>query len=187
MAPRGISSFADRVDSVRGKWGWFVAAGVALAVFGVIALGNVLAATYAVVTVTGAMLIVAGVVQFAHAFGATAWGRVLYWAASGVLYVVAGFVTFANPMIAAAVFTLLLAATIFAVGVLRIVAAFDARPAPGWGWVAFGGILTVLLAVLIGIGWPGNSIEIIGILLGIDLIFQGVAWIGFGLGIRPRA
>lgn len=186
MAAPRHSSLADKIEAVRSKWGWFVAAGVALAVLGIVALGNVLAAAYAVVTVTGAMMIVAGAVQFAHAFGAKTWGHVVYWAASGVLYVLAGGLTFANPSLAAAVFTLLLAAAVFAVGVMRVITGFDARPAPGWGWMVIGGVLTIVLAVLIWAGWPGNSIDIIGILLGIDLIFQGVAWVGFGLGIRPR-
>jgi len=181
------TSLGSKIEAISGKWGWFVAAGIALIIFGMIALGNLIQATEAVIFVTGIMLMVAGVVQIAHAFGATGWGKVIYWVLSGLLYVAAGFVALMNPMIAAAVFTLLLAATVFALGVVRIVAGFDAKPAQGWGWVVAGGVLTLLFGILIGIGWPINSLWLIGMLLGIDLIFQGVAWVAFGFALRRRA
>ncbi len=182
----GGTSLGSKVEALRSKWGWFVAAGVAMVVFGVIALSNLLAATLATVFVTGIMLIVGGVVQIGHSFGAKSWGKTLYWFLSGVLYAVAGIIAIADPLLASAVFTLLLAGFVFAVGVLRIIAGIDARPADGWGWVVAGGVLTALFGLLIGIGWPVNTVWLIGLLLAVDLLTQGIAWIAFGFGIRPR-
>lgn len=182
----GGTPLGAKIEALRGKWGWFVAAGVALAIFGVIALANLFAATLATIFVTGILLIIAGVVQIGHSFGAKSWGKVLYWLLSGLLYAVAGIIAITDPLLASAVFTLLLAAFIFAVGVLRIIAGVDARPAAGWGWVVAGGVLTALFGLLIGIGWPINTVWLIGLLLGVDLLTQGIAWIAFGLGIRAR-
>jgi uncharacterized membrane protein HdeD (DUF308 family) len=180
-------SLGGKLVEVRKKWGWFVAAGIAMIIFGMIALGNLFAATIAVIYVTGAMLIVAGVVEIIQAFGAKSWGKVAYWLLSGLLYAVAGILMFTNPLFAAGVFTLLLAVALFAVGVLRIIAGFDAKPAEGWGWMVAAGVFTVLFGVLIGVGWPINSIWLIGMILGIDLIFQGVAWISFGFALKPKS
>jgi uncharacterized membrane protein HdeD (DUF308 family) len=181
------ASLGDKIAAVRAKWGWFVAAGIALVVFGVIAFANLFAATLATVFVTGVMLIIAGIVQIGHSFGAKSWGNLIYWLLSGILYAAAGVIAIADPLLASAVFTLLLAAALFAVGALRIIAGFDARPTQGWGWIVAGGVLTLLLGVLIAIGWPLNTVWLIGLVLAVDLVSQGVAWIGFGLGIRPRA
>lgn len=181
------SSLGGKLIEVRKKWGWFVAAGVAMIIFGMIALGNLFAATVAVIYVTGAMLIVAGVVEIIQSFGAKSWGKTIYWLLSGLLYAIAGVLMFSNPLLAAGVFTLLLAAALFAVGVLRIIAGFDARPAAGWGWMVAAGVFTVLFGVLIAIGWPINSIWLIGLILGVDLIFQGVAWISFGFALKPKS
>lgn len=175
-----------KITALRSKWGWFVAAGIALVIFGMIALQNLLAATVATVFVTGFMLIVAGVVQIAHAFGAKSWGNVIYWVLSGALYAVAGIIAITDPILASMVFTLLLAAALFAVGILRIIAGFDMRPAAGWGWVVAGGVLTLAFGLLIGAQWPINGVWLIGLLLGVDLICQGVAWIAFGFGIRAK-
>lgn len=182
----GGTPLGDKIEAIRGKWGWFVAAGIALVLFGFIALANLFAATLATVFVTGIMLIVAGVVQIGHSFGAKSWGKVLYWLLSGVLYAVAGIIAIVDPLVASLVFTILLAAFIFAAGILRIIAGLDARPAAGWGWVVAGGVLTALVGLLIGIQTPGAAVWLIGLLLGIDLLSQGIAWIAFGFGIRPR-
>jgi uncharacterized membrane protein HdeD (DUF308 family) len=49
-------------------WGWFVTLGVALLVLGVLAFGNLLAATSASVLFVGAMMIVGAVAQLIRAF-----------------------------------------------------------------------------------------------------------------------
>lgn len=176
----------SKIVEIRKKWGWFVAAGVAMVIFGMVALGNLFAATLAVMLVTGVMLIVAGVVEIVQAFGAKTWGKTIYWLLSGLLYAAAGVIAIIDPALAAAGFTLMLAAVLFAVGVLRIIAGFDAKPAAGWGWMVAAGVFTVLFGILIGVGWPINSVWLIGLILGVDLIFQGVAWVSFGLALRPK-
>ena len=183
--PSGAPLGAKLVE-IRKKWGWFVAAGIAMIFFGMIALGNLFAATVAVMVVTGVMLIVAGVVEIIQAFGAKTWGKTIYWLLSGLLYAAAGVIALIDPALAAAGFTLMLAAVLFAVGVLRVIAGFDARPGEGWGWMVAAGVFTVLFGILIGVGWPINSIWLIGMILGIDLIFQGVAWISFGFALRAK-
>jgi uncharacterized membrane protein HdeD (DUF308 family) len=45
-------------------------------------------------------------------------------------------------------------------------------------------VLTALVGLLILIGWPSDSVFILGILLGLDLLFWGTAWIAFGLWLR---
>ena len=45
----------------------------------------------------------------------------------------------------------------------------------------------MLVGLLIMIGWPANSLIIFGAILGIDLVFTGTMWIGFGLRLRTHA
>jgi len=59
-------------------------------------------------------------------------------------------------------------------GVISIFGALQLRPLPGWGWWLFDGIVTLLLALLIFSGWPGNSVRIIAIIVGISLLISGV-------------
>jgi uncharacterized membrane protein HdeD (DUF308 family) len=53
-----------------------------------------------------------------------------------------------------------------------------------WIWVAISGVITLLLGLLILARWPINSVYILGLFLGIDLIMAGAGWIGLGFGLR---
>ena len=53
-----------------------------------------------------------------------------------------------------------------------------------WIWVAVSGVITLLLGLLILARWPINSVYILGLFLGIDLIIAGAGWIGIGLGLH---
>jgi uncharacterized membrane protein HdeD (DUF308 family) len=173
---------------LRAKWGWIVALGVVYVVAGFVALGSVVMATVASVLVVGVMMIVAGVAELISAFQIKTWGKFLIWALLGLLYIVAGFVTFENPLFAAVLLTLMLGASLVASGVVRIFLAFNMKRESPWVWVALSGVITLLLGLLILARWPINSIYILGLFLGIDLIMAGAGWIGLGFGLhRERA
>jgi len=93
-------------------------------------------------------------------------------------------VTFENPLLAAALLTLVLGASLVASGIMRIILAFSMKRETPWIWVALSGMITLLLGLLILAHWPINSVYILGLFLGIDLIFAGAGWIGIGLGLR---
>ena len=87
------------IAPLRAKWGWIVALGVVYVIAGVIALGSVVMATIASVYVVGIMMLIAGVFEVISAFQIKTWGRFLFWLALGVLYIIAGFVAFDNPLL----------------------------------------------------------------------------------------
>src|SRR5262244_3555660 len=105
-----MSSIAETAGlaPLRAKSGWIVALGVIYVIAGIIALGSVVMATVASVFVVGIMMLIAGVAEVINAFQFKTWGRFLFWLLLGVLYIVAGFTTFENPLLAAALLTLIL-------------------------------------------------------------------------------
>ena len=172
------------VAPLRAKWGWIVALGVVYVVAGFIALGSIVTATVASVFIVGIMMIIAGAAELINAFQIKTWGKFLVWALLGVLYIVAGFVTFENPLFAAVLLTLILGASLVASGVVRLFLAFNMKRETPWIWVALSAVITLLLGVLILARWPVNSVYILGLFLGIDLIMAGAGWIGLGLGLH---
>src|SRR5687767_15143712 len=101
-------SLGSGLANLRAKWGWIVALGVIYLIAGVLAFGSVFFATVVSVLFVGAMMIVAGVAEIINAFQFKTWGKFLFWLLLGALYVVAGFITFENPLLAAATLTLFL-------------------------------------------------------------------------------
>jgi uncharacterized membrane protein HdeD (DUF308 family) len=171
---------------LRAKWGWILALGIVYVIAGFVALGSVVMATVASVLIVGVMMIVAGVAEIVNAFQCKGWGRFLIWVLLGALYIVAGFVTFENPLFAAAILTLLLGASLMASGIMRIILAFSMKREQPWIWVLLSSIVTLLLGLLILAHWPVSSIYILGIFLGIDLVMAGAGWIGLSLALRRR-
>ena len=175
---------ATDVAPLRARWGWIIALGLAYMVTGFIALGSILAATVASVFLVGVMMIVAGIAQIINAFQLKGWGRSLVCALLGALYIVAGFATFENPLLAASLFTLILGASLVASGLVRLFVASSVKHESSWIWLLISSVATILLGLLILVHWPVNSLYILGLLLGLDLVVAGIAWIAFGFALR---
>jgi uncharacterized membrane protein HdeD (DUF308 family) len=178
---------AAHMAPLRAKWGWIVALGVVYVIAGIIALGSVVSATVATVFVVGIMMIIAGVAEVINAFQIKTWGKFLFWLALGILYIVAGFVAWDNPLLTAVWLTLILGAALVASGLMRIFLAFNMKEGTPWIWVVVSGVITLLLGVIILIHWPISSLWTLGIFLGVDLVFAGASWIGVGMGLKQAA
>jgi uncharacterized membrane protein HdeD (DUF308 family) len=171
------------LEPLRAKSGWIIALGVVYVIAGIIALGSIVMATVASVFIVGIMMVIAGIAEVINAFQFSSWGKFLLWLLLGALYIVAGFVTFENPLLAAAVLTLVLGIALVASGIMRIILAFGMREGMPWIWIAISGAITLLLGAVILAHWPVSSLYALGIFLGVDLVFAGIGWISLGFGL----
>ncbi len=183
----GSLATASTLAPLRAKSGWIVALGVVYVLAGIIALGSVVMATVVSVFVVGIMMLVAGFAEVINAFQIKNWGKFFLWLVLGALYIVAGFLTFENPLLAAALLTLLLGCALIASGVMRVVLGFSMKGELPWVGVVVSGVITFLLGLVILIHWPVSGLYNLGVFLGIDLIFAGAGWIAVGLGLRNRS
>ena len=180
----GSAGAAPELAPLRAKSGWIVALGVVYLIAGFIALGSVAMATVASVFVVGIMMILAGVAEIVNAFQVKSWGKFVLWLLLGILYVIAGVAAFENPLFAAAILTLVLGVALIVSGIMRIILAFGMKEGMPWMWIVLSGVITFLLGAIILAHWPVSSVYVLGLILGIDLVFAGVGWIGLGLGLR---
>jgi uncharacterized membrane protein HdeD (DUF308 family) len=170
-------------DALRGDWTWFVLLGVALVVQGTVALGWVVVASLAAAVAIGVMLLLGGAAEAVGAFWWRCWSGFFLELLSGVLSIVVGLLFLRAPVGALAALTLLVACFLMVGGILKVVSAVAHRFA-AWGWPLAGGIINVILGVLIWRGWPASSLWVIGLFVGINLIFRGFNWIALGLALR---
>lgn len=177
-------SLGTHLIPLRRSWGWLMAEGIVLVILGVLGLGAVALLSLASAIWFGAMIFVGGIVVLIDAFRHQGWKSRLWHILIGVLYVGVGVMTFVNPLVATASLTLLAGAALVATGLLRLVMAFQNRELPSWGWVAFSGVLSLLLGGMILAQWPASSLWVLGTFLAIELIFQGWAAIALARAIR---
>ena len=53
-----------------------------------------------------------------------------------------------------------------------------------WGWSLASGVIDVVLGMLILLEWPESALWVIGLFVGINLLFRGMNWIALGLALR---
>jgi len=169
---------------VRGKWGWFVALGVVLLLLGVLALGDVAAVTLISTMFIGAMLLVGGVFQALHAFMVKTWSGFLMNILGGIAYAVGGLLIMDEPVQGAVAITLFLIAALLIGGVLRIVVAVRHREMDGWRLMVLSGLISIVIGVLLYASMPWSGLWVLGTLIGVELVVQGMTWMMFGMALR---
>lgn len=164
------SEFAD--DIHENRW-FFWVGGVLSIVFGVLAILMPYIATLAAELVIGAVLAMSGAVEAATAFKARRKTRIAMRFFLGLLSLAAGVLLLIDPLSGIFALTIVLTAFFLASGALKLYFAWKLHPEQGWGWMTFGGILTMGLGILVWSGLPGSAFWVLGLLVGIDLIFYG--------------
>jgi uncharacterized membrane protein HdeD (DUF308 family) len=185
--PIVVSVLRHEVAALRGNWLWFVLLGVALVVLGTVALGSVGIASLATVVFLGALILVSGIGETLGAFWCRGWSGFFFHLLSGILAIVVGALFLRAPLKADLALTLLIACYLMAGGLFKIVASVSYRFA-AWGWTLLGGVIDLVLGAMIWAEWPGSALWVIGLFVGISLVFRGFNWIGLGLSLRslPR-
>ncbi len=180
-----VATVADELQALRGSWIWFLVLGVAMAVIGTFAISWACIATITVAAtwLFGFLLIASGIAEIINSFYAGRWSGTLFHMLIGVLYTLVGLMIVDQPEGSAIQLTLIIAIFLIVSGMFRIVFAISER-FTGWGWVLLNGAVTLFLGILIYKQWPASGLWVIGLFVGIDLIFNGLAWIMLALGLR---
>jgi uncharacterized membrane protein HdeD (DUF308 family) len=180
-------SLGETIERLRGKWAAITAFGVLLVVLGVAALFFSLIATIATVTLNGILFLIAGAAEIGIGMHSRDWGRFFLWVIGGLVYIAAGVVCIVNPVLASVALTFLLGAGLIAAGVVRAYLAFQLPADHPRALVFLAAAVTILLGLIIVSHWPLDSVYVLGTLLGVDLLFHGVGWVSFGMGLQARA
>jgi uncharacterized membrane protein HdeD (DUF308 family) len=168
---------------LRSDWYWFALYGLLLVVSGTVAIIVPPLAAVAAMIVLGAALLVCGTATIVLAFWAGRWTGVLVHLLVGILYVIAGFAIFDMPVGAGLNATLFVAVFFIVVGIFRALAALLIR-FPHWGWSLLNGLVTFLLGAVIYRQFSHGHIWILGLLIGLELLFHGWTWIMLALAVR---
>ena len=171
---------------LRSEWLWLLLYGILLVLCGIVAIIFPAVSTVAAMLILSIVLMVAGVATIIHSFWMGKWSGMLGQLFVGIIYLVLGVMIQSTPIKTALAFTFILAAFFIVVGVFRVISSLVIRY-PYWGWSLLNGIVTFLLGVIIYRLYersPAASLWILGLLIGIEMLFHGWMWIVLSLGIK---
>jgi uncharacterized membrane protein HdeD (DUF308 family) len=170
---------------IRQSTAWSIALGIFLIILGLIAIAAPFFASVAVGLFFGWLLIIGGILQGIYAFRHSRSDRsfaikILL----SVLALIAGILLVVDPLAGVASLTLIIGIYFFIDGIFRVIMAFQIKPGANWGWVLANGILMIILGILIWSQWPLSAVWALGLLVGIGLLFSGIATIVFAMAAR---
>ena len=177
------------VNSLRAHWKFFLIEGILLLILGAIAVGVPPVATVAVELFIGWLILLSGVLGLVMTFqtrGSPGFGWSLL---SAVLGIVVGIVLVMWPLSGVLTLTVMLTVFLTLEGVASIMYALAHRreSSSRWELMLVSGIVDLILAGLILAGLPGTAAWAIGLIVGINLLFGGVALVAMALQARGSA
>jgi len=183
MAELTYNPLIAGLDEIRGSWGWFLVLGIALAILGIACIVFNVTATFTTVLVFGWLLLISGVFQLVHSFRTGTWSGFFLYLLSAVFRGFTGYLLVRYPVMGAETLTLVLASFFIVGGIFRAVGSAMARFAR-WGWAVCSGVVSVILGIMLLAQMPLSGLWFIGFAIGVDLIFEGAAAIGFATAIH---
>jgi uncharacterized membrane protein HdeD (DUF308 family) len=190
QTPNGARELQAAVaKALHEHWKLYLAEGIILVLLGALAVVIPPLATVAFTLLLGWLFLFSGVIGLATTFWAR--GAPGFWWAlvSAVLAIVVGGWIIASPAGGVVSLTLVLIVFFVMEGVASIMFAIEHRNefSGRWGWMVASGVIDIVLAAMIYTGLPGSAAWAIGLLVGINMMFGGIALIGMALHARSEA
>jgi uncharacterized membrane protein HdeD (DUF308 family) len=187
MSTTPAPATAHELGHLRSHWWFLLIMGILLLVGGTIAIVYPLVASVAFIRVLAVILLIAGVATLITSFWAGQWSGFLVHLLVGILYIAAGLiVSEQQPLVTLTLLTLFVAIAFMVIGLFRALAAMVVR-FPQWGWALLSGGITFLAGLVIYRNMPISALWVIGLLVGLEMLFNGWTYIMLALLVRRVA
>lgn len=189
MPPDFASLQSKMSETVRNHWKAFLIEGIVLVILGLAAMIVPPIASIAVAVMLGWMFFISGIAALLMTFWARQAPGFIWSLISAVLGIAAGIILLMRPAEGVLTLTVVVGIYFLAEGVATIMYALQHRKelSERWSWMAFSGLMDILIAFFIISGLPGSAAWAIGLLVGINLVIGGSSLIAMALAARNKA
>jgi uncharacterized membrane protein HdeD (DUF308 family) len=172
-------------NDVKQSVGWVIAFSIALIVLGILAIVMPTLGTAFFTATIGWIALISGIVMVVQGFRSKP-VRGFWWSlVVGIFYAIAGLYILFNLASAAVALTLAFGILFIAEGIFTIIMAFTNRTGNSMSWlVVLNGVITLILGILVLNSWPSSSLWLIGLYVGISLLFSGISLLAAALATR---
>ncbi len=181
-----LSNLRHELEHMAAHWWWFFLLGALMAAGGTAAIvfpAVMVETSLFVPVLIGVLLMASGIATIISSFWAGRWGGFLLQLLVGILYLACGFVFAENPFESAKMLTLFIAIAFIVMGIFRTTASLVIQ-FPQWGWALLNGVVTLLAGIVIYRSLPEGALWVVGLLIGLELLFNGWTWIMISFALR---
>lgn len=177
------TTITHELQRLQSSWCWLLSLGILLVLCGTVAVIFPVITSVAAISVLGVILLIAGLATIVGSFWAGQWSGFLVQILVGILYLGAGLAVGERPLISVLMLTFFLAISFMVLGAFRTVGALIIR-FPQWGWALLNGTITFLCGLVIYRHLPLDALWVIGLLVGLEMLFNGWTWIMLSIELR---
>jgi uncharacterized membrane protein HdeD (DUF308 family) len=166
-------------------WQLFLAEGIFFIILGLCAIVIPQVFTVATVIFLGWILLFGGIVQVGRSFMFSSMPGFGWWLFMGILQIIIGYLFITRPVAGAVTLTMLLTVFFALEGIAKISIALMMRPLANWGLILFSGLTALIFALVILISWSESAQWLLGLFLGINMLFLGWSMVKISLHHKP--
>jgi uncharacterized membrane protein HdeD (DUF308 family) len=186
----GIEEVESRiVKAMHEHWRLYLGEGACLLILGLIAVAVPPLTTLAVTILFGSLFMVSGVIGLFTTFWMRGVPGFRWSLASAVLAILAAIWLLARPIAGPLTLTAALILFFLIEGICSVMFAIDHRRelSGQWEFMLLSGLVDLVLCVMLASGLPSTAIWALGLLVGVNMVFGGVALIAMALHARSEA
>ncbi len=170
---------------IKKSTGWIIALSIVLIVLGILAIIMPGFASAFFTAGLGWIALISGVVMIVQSFVSKPVRGFWLNLVVGILYAIAGIYILFNLGAALLGLTLAFGILFIAEGIYTIIMGFTNRAGHRMSWlVVLNGVITLILGILVLNRFPFSAIWLIGLYVGISLLFSGVSLLAAALAVR---
>jgi uncharacterized membrane protein HdeD (DUF308 family) len=175
------------VNSLARSRSLLIASGAGMLVVGLLAIVFPMFFSLLLAQLLGAFALASGsIALFLAVVGKHRTHRVID-ALSALIRIAAGIALFVCVTSSVTVITLIFAIFLIVEGLFFIIASLQLRAHPGWQWTLLNGLACLALGTMVYTHWPSDSVWVLGLFFGINLITNASALLALGLAAPKSA
>ena len=173
LSPDTFGSLSANIDhELHVHKGKYIFQGIVFIIAGMLAAAFPAATALNVEMIVGAILLMTGIFQLVLTLRSKMHGWSLL---SSCLSIAIGVIMLWHPLPVLLAFVTLLAIFMTIEGAIELLLAFQFRPVRNWSWMFFSGIATLVMAVILWIGFPVFDVLYLGWVIAINLVLYGLS------------
>jgi uncharacterized membrane protein HdeD (DUF308 family) len=166
---------------------WITGIAVFMCILGIFAIIFPFFATIASTFFFGWLFVFSGISQIVYAFHSRRSNHFFWQFVLGILYFLSGVFIVSNILEGVLTLTLILGITIFVQGIIQVSIAFKIRRRfSKWVSVLMSGIIGIIFGIFIWSNFPLNALWMIGLLVGVNLLADGIWMLSLYSGQKTK-
>ncbi len=166
------------------NWVFLVILGVISVLAGLFALLNPFPASIAVTQFVGIAFLIIGAGEVIEAFRSESWGGKIWALLLGIVALLVGINLLGEPLRGMITLSMFLAAAFIVSGIFKLIVGWQIHFAQLRFAVLLSGLVSLLIGIIIFANFPASAATSLGLLLGIELLSNGVSAIAMGFSRR---